>query len=103
MICAVDSGRSNQYPIFAHAVVGNNNIVENRLITRPIKTRYDGHVMYGMMFGGCMWYYTVSKHKSKTMLEIGLQRNGTMFLIPERWENLAIVQQLGKVLRGEAL
>jgi hypothetical protein len=103
MICDVDAGGSGRYPIFAHAVIRRNNVVESRLISRPIKTRFDGHIMYGIMFGGCMWYYTVSKHGSKMMADIGLQGNGTMHLVPERWENMAIVQQVGRVLRGEAL
>ncbi len=103
MICDVNPGGLRQYTIFAHAVVRKNNVLEDRLISRPIKTRYDGHNMHGIMFGGCMWYYTVSKHRPKAMLEIGLQRNGTMPIIPERWEKMAIVQQMGRMLRGDAL
>lgn len=103
MICNVDPGSINEYPIFAHAVVRKNNVVEKRLISRPVKKRFDGHITYGILFSGCMWYYTASRHRSKTMVEIGLQKGGTMLVIPERWENMSIVQQMGKVLRGEAL
>ncbi len=101
MICEVNPGSYNQYPIFAYAVVRDNNVVEGRLISRPVKTRYDGHIMYGIMFGGCMWFYTVSNHRSKTIMDIGLQRNGTMHLFPEHWKKITIVQQISKMLRSQ--
>jgi hypothetical protein len=101
MILTNDPGNFEQYPIFAHAVVREDNKVENRLITRPSKVQYENHTMYGMMFGGCMWYYTISNDPSEAILTIGLQKNGSLPLIPQHWENMAIIQQIGKVLRGE--
>lgn len=100
MLKDVAPGDRNQYPIFGHAVIDKHDNVVHRLVTCPIKSRYEGHNVYGIMFGGCMWYYTVSSHKALTMSKVSVSEEGSLFLRAERWENMNIVQQLGKLLRG---
>lgn len=103
MVRTKDPGQSNEYPVFAFVLVDRTNAPMLRMMVPPFKARFDGHIVYQTIFAGCMWAYTVSKHKSPMMAKVALQSNGTLWLIPERWENSAALQYASKVLRGAAL
>ncbi len=69
-------------------------------MTKPYRTRFEGHIVYAFIFGGCMWFYTVSSHKSPHTVKIALQPSGQLWLSPEKWASIATVQQFSRVLKA---
>ena len=100
MVLGRDPGEVESYPVFAIAVVDHNRAPVSRLMTKPYRTRFEGHIVYAFTFGGCMWFYTVSSHRSPHMVKIALQPSGQLWLCPENWANIATVQQLSRALKA---
>ncbi len=87
----------NEYSIMGFAIVDKKNAPIWRLIIPPFKARYEGHNVYQTLFGGCMWIYKVSVHHS-TIDKAGLQPDGFLWLLGERWETVAAIQAVSRVL-----
>lgn len=103
MVKAVDPGLADDYPVFAFALVDRTGSPNWRIMVPPFRARFDGHVVYQTIFGGCMWVYTVSKRRSLLMNKVALQPSGFLWIIPERWEEIVVLQDLSKILRRTAL
>jgi hypothetical protein len=103
MVRTKDPGLSNEHPVFAFALVDKSNSPMLRMMVPPFRARFEGHIVYQTIFGGCMWVYTVSKKRSPLMDKVSLQSNGSLWLIPERWESAAALQFASKVMNNAAL
>ncbi len=92
-------GPSDKYPIFACAVVDNSKTVMYGLITNPIKYRFDKHIAYGMVFGGCMWRYIVSNHRCNTIIPYSLTDSGSLTITPYSLHKLDDIQDAVRALQ----
>lgn len=101
MIFSQNPGAYFRYPIAAEVLVDKNQKIMNRLISMPQKGRLDGHTIYEMMFGGCIWYYKISNHQSALFENEALKENGVLVVNPVLYTEKQVVQDIGKVLRGE--
>lgn len=101
MVKTGDPGQTYEYPIFA--LVDRTGMPNSRILVAPFRARFDGHTVYQAIFGGCMWIYGVSRHRSPTLSKIALQANGFLWIIPERWEATAYLQDVSRVLQRAAL
>lgn len=102
MVRTVDPGQAHEYPVFAFALVDRTGSPNRRVMVPPFRAWFDGHIVYQMIFGGCMWVYTVSKHRPLLMSKIALQSSGSLWIIPERWEQTTVMQDVSKILRKRA-
>jgi hypothetical protein len=68
MILSKNPGLPNRYHIYAYAVIKDDNSVVNQLITQPIQSRFDGHIVYSLIYSGCMWNYMVSSDPSPRLV-----------------------------------
>ncbi len=98
MLLSGDPGRDSEYPIIAFVVLNKHGKVERRLISCPFSGRPDGHLAYGQIYGGAMWWISVSSHRNDFFCQAGLQRNGQITMIAEPLNEIAIVQTMSKVL-----
>jgi hypothetical protein len=99
MINSKDPGLADEYTVYAIALVDKAGAPNWRIMAPPFRARFEGHIVYQTIFGGCMWVYKVSKHKSPLMSSVALQPSGFLWVIPERWENSAVLQDASKVLQ----
>lgn len=91
-------GQTDEYPILAVAIIDKDNTPVWRIISKPYRTKHDGHNAYGILFGGCAWFYVVSSHCSHDIMEVSLKPNGALHLIPERWESFDVLQEASHLL-----
>ena len=99
MLLESDPGHDWEYPILAFAVINDRNEVERRIISQPIAARYDGHRVYGQIYGGAMWWTSVSAHKNDHFLQYGLQRSGQMTFVASSFRDIAVMHDAGAALR----
>lgn len=99
MLLSADPGHNWEYPILAFAVLNGRGEVERRLISCPISGRYEGHLAYGQIYGGAMWWISVSSHPNHTFLQTGLQSTGNITMIAVPWNEIGVVQDASKALR----
>lgn len=78
MLLSADPGQNWEYPILALAVLNGRGEVERRLISCPISERYDGHLTYGQIYGGAMWWISVSSHRKHAFVQLGLNQVATL-------------------------
>lgn len=99
LLKAGDPGLVSEYPIFGFVLVDDLNKPMHKIMIPPYKARFEGHVVYQAIFGGCMWVYTVSKHVSKLMMRVSLQPSGSLCLATESWKEVQVIQDASKVLK----
>lgn len=92
MLLSADPGYDWEYPILAFAVLNGSSAVERRLISRPISGRYEGHIAYGQIYGGAMWWILVSSHRNHTFCQAGLQPAGNITMIAKPWNEIGVVK-----------
>ncbi len=99
MLLIGDAGYDWEYPILAFAVLNGRGEVERRLISCPISGRYEGHLAYRQIYGGAMWWISVSSHRNHIFRQVGLQPTGDITMIAVLWNEIGVVQDASKVLR----
>lgn len=99
MMLSADPGDHSEYPILAFVVLNGRGNVERRLISRPICARYAGHRTYGQIYGGAMWWISVSTHRNDIFSRCGLQPSGHITMVAEPWNEIGVVQDASKALR----
>ena len=98
MLISKDAGLQSEYPILAFAVLNAKSEVEKRLITQPIVARYDGHVVYGQIYAGAMWWISVTSHRNETFCSAGLQPSGHITFIAEPMSEIGVIQDASVLL-----
>lgn len=99
MLLSADPGCDWEYPVLAFAVLNGRGDVERRLISRPISGRYEGHIAYGQIYGGAMWWISVSSHRNHAFCQAGLQSTGSITMLAEPWNEIGVVQDLSEALK----
>lgn len=100
MLISKDSGKDWEYPILAYAVLNGRGEVERRVIGFPISSiRHEGHIVYGQMYGGVMWWISVSAHRNDIFCRAGLQPTGHITLIAVPWNEIGVVQAASIALK----
>lgn len=99
MLLSADPGQNWEYPILAFAVLNGRGEVERRLISCPISGRYEGHLAYGQIYGGVMWWISVSSHRNHIFRQAGLQPTGDITMIAVPWNEIGVVQDASKALK----
>jgi len=99
MLLSVDPGQDWEYPILAFAVLNGHGEVERRLISCPISGRYDNHIVYGQIYGGGMWWISVSSHRNHVFCETGLQPSGHITMIAVPWSEIGVIQDASEALK----
>ncbi|EKE13342.1 MAG: hypothetical protein ACD_13C00029G0002 [uncultured bacterium] len=101
MLLSQDPGKADNYPIFGNVVINNCGEVERRIISRPIRKRYDGHIAYEQIYAGVRWCISVSSHLNPDFCQGGLQPDGRMALLAVDWKDIGVLQDAGKLLSQE--
>lgn len=101
MLINEDPGQEWEYPIFAFAVLNGSNEVEKRFISQPISARYEGYKVYGQIYGGAMWWISVSSQRNDFFCRGGLQTSGKLTLLAEPWNEIGVVQDASIALTNK--
>jgi hypothetical protein len=99
MILAGNAGRVDRYPIFATALVNDRQEIERRIICPPTLTQIGGHHVYGFVFDGVRWMYSVSSSHHLDFIEAGLQGNGGMAFYVTPWHQHIALHAAAAALR----
>jgi hypothetical protein len=98
LLLADDPGKDWEYPIVGFAVLNWHGKVERRFISRPILGRYEGHITYGQIYGGVMWWILVSSHRNDAFTHAALQPSGQMTFIAESWGEIGVLRDASRAL-----
>jgi hypothetical protein len=99
MLLTEDPGSVSKYPILAYAVI-NKDKVEKRLISMPMATKIDGHMIYAQIYCGVMWWVSVSSHKNDIFSKAGLQKSGQLQYVAIPWNEIGLMQEAKKALNN---
>ena len=99
MLISESLGQDWEYPILAFAVLNGHGEVEKRLISCPISGRHEGHIAYGQIYGGAMWWILVSSHRNDPFCRAGLQLSGQITMLAVPWNEIGVVQDASEALR----
>lgn len=103
MLLNKDPGKHAEYPIIGFIVVNNQGKREQRFISVPFPSRYENHQIYGQVYGGVVWWVSVSSYKNANFQQIGLQENGAMSFYTETIDKIVQAKVAGMLLRKENL
>lgn len=103
MLITESPGQEWEYPILAFAVLNERGEVEKRLISCPISGRYEGHIAYGQIYGGAMWWILASSHRNDLFCRAGLQPSGQITMIAEPLNEIGVVQDASAALKRACL
>lgn len=99
LLLSADPGYDWEYPILALAVLNGRGEVERRLISRPISGQHEGHIAYGQIYGGAMWWILVSPQRNHTFCQAGLQPTGSITMLAEPMNEIGVIQDASKALK----
>lgn len=100
LLLARNTGPAWQYPIFGYAVVHDKTWSVVRVISAPEVLSHAGHRCYGMLYGGAYWCISVSSHRNSLAEQAGLQADGRMAFHAVPWNEVGIIQDAKRFLRG---
>lgn len=99
MLVTKNPGKVSDYPIFGMAVINMRDEVQRRHMTSPESQRFEGHIAYGQIYGGAMWWVSVSSHCNTTFCKVGLQSTGHMHFNAVPWNQIPIMRAASEALR----
>lgn len=100
MILNNDPGRPDQYPMIATPVINARNEIVRDVIAAPTLARVEGHHVYGFVFDGVVWGYSVSSAFHRIFMEVGLQTDGRMMFYVTRWHAYPVFQQAANAIQN---
>jgi hypothetical protein len=83
MLISGEPGHDWEYPILAFIILNKNGEIERRLITRPYSFRDEGHRTFRQIYGGALWWISVSSHRNHKFCQYGLQPTGEIEMTAE--------------------
>jgi hypothetical protein len=102
MLLNENPGKSWEYPILACVVLNGEN-VEKRFISQPVNADHEGHMAYGQIYGGAMWWICTSSDQNNFFCRAGLQSSGHINMIAEPWNEIGVVQDASAALKRSDL
>ena len=72
-------GREDEYPIVGQLLIHDNAILHG-LISPPYRYKYKGIHLYLITYGGCEWYFPISKNNLAEFKALQLKSNGSLIL-----------------------
>lgn len=99
MLISGDPGNDWEYPIIAFAVLNKQGEIERRIITRPYSFRYEGHRTFRQIYGGALWWISVSSHRNHYFCEQGLKPTGHISIAAMSWAEIPEIKVASYVLK----
>ena len=91
-------GEHSQYSIFGHAVVHHETKLLIPMVSQAVRSNYNGHRCYGMMYGGVQWWISVSSHRNFEFEVVGLQSDGRIPFCALPWNDVAVIHSAAEAL-----
>ena len=95
-----DPGDDWQYPIAGCLVVHDRTKVVIYIVGMPRQYRIGPHRIYTFLYAGVNWEFGVSTHRNDHFNSRALKRNGTIALHAVPWNDLPVMQEAARALRG---
>jgi hypothetical protein len=99
LLVSRNPGEYWQYPIFGHAVVHHETRKLVPLVSQAIRSSFEGHRCYGMIYGGVQWWMLVSSHRNRGFEAVCLQGTGEMPFEGVPWNEVTVIQSAADALR----
>ncbi len=99
LLLSEQPGEHWEYPIFAFLVLNDRSEIERRLIACPTISRFEGHVTYAQIYGGAMWWVSVSSHLNSKFCQSGLQPTGEIKMVAKSWNEIGVIQKASQALK----
>lgn len=93
-ILAADAGPPDVYPIAGMAIRDDDGGFRDTLMLLPGGARIQGHHFYQMLFGGVLWFFVVSSHRTGRPVEPGLREDGSLTLLVQDWRENSAIQDM---------
>jgi hypothetical protein len=77
------------------------NFVAVQIVSQAEQLKVQGHIFYGMMYGGAYWCLRPSSNSFPGIDEDHLLGNGDLPLVAKDWREFPLVTLAGMALRGE--
>lgn len=101
MLLECEPGRPNEFPIKAAVVLHNQRSLPVQIVSQGEQFKVQGHIFYGMMYGGAYWCLRPSSNPFPGIDEDHLLGNGDLPLVAKDWREFPLVTLAGMALRGE--
>ena len=96
-----DPGSSHRYGCIMCALVHAGKVQQD-LVLQPTRVRFSGTVGYQFIFGGLVWLYVVSGHRTKMGIESGfLQEDGRAVIFRRDLGDFKDLIEIGNKLRAQ--
>jgi hypothetical protein len=102
MLLNENTGLDWEYPILGIVVLNGSN-VEKRVISQPVNGRHEGHMVYGQIYGGAMWWILASSHQNNFFCRARLQPSGNINMVAELWNEIGVIQDASTALKRNDL
>lgn len=99
-LLANDPGDPDDYTMFGIAIrETETKNFQDKLLRAPEASRYHGHYVYNILFGGVFWYYWISSHRGGRIPINCIGRDGILTLAVQDWNENWSIQDLAKSIQ----
>lgn len=99
-LLANDPGDPDEYTMFGIAIrETETKNFQDKILRAPEASRYHGHYVYNILFGGVFWYYWISGHREGRIPINCIGRNGILTLAVQDWSENCSIQDLAKNIK----
>jgi len=96
-LLANDPGDPDDYTMFGIAIrETETKNFQDKILRAPEASRYHGHYVYNILFGGVFWYYWISGHRDGRIPINCIGRDGILTLAVQDWNENCSIQDLAK-------
>lgn len=99
MLLNVAPGKYYKYPVGGHGVVHDQNRYLIKMVAQPLDIEFGGAPCYTMMYGGVVWWFSVSFERNPEFEQFALKEDGRIGLSVIPWDLVPDVQNASEILR----
>lgn len=92
MLLNSNAGALGDYPFYGYAVTHHRDNRLVKVITRPLRCRFEGQWHYQTLYGGLMWSVCVSSHNIGNFIKVSMQADGNCTFIAVPWNEVGALQ-----------
>ena len=101
MLLAEEPEHFSKFGCIMFALI-HEGAVQRNLMLQPERVRFSGLLCYRFVFGGLVWIYVVSSHKSSAEIERGfLLEDGRAVIFLKQLGEFEYAIQMGKTLQAQ--
>jgi hypothetical protein len=99
MLLNKDPGPSGKYPIVGFVVINDKTNTIVNVVSKAIKSRYNGGRAYGIIYAGVLWWFGISDNIFKDIQDAAINESGKFTLISKKMNEISLFQEASNALK----